>query len=638
MKGFRAALALALFALPAFAAVAQSSSVVVEKVANCSGFPWAPPGCLRTQDDYWAWKDHGVPIHTQVETYIGRYNEPDRNRTRNLVFVAPGQRFGPKAGNWVTGQYDFSPFALYDGKQRHSIQDQSIPFRVFSQGIYSRDDTFVGIAYDARYNFEFQPSTLEAIAGAYYAWLKSKVADHSQLRSVYLAGHSRGGALVLRLAQKFKREFPHTIVIVDAFEPVARKNFGELGTYDDYIDNPAAGFPRDSGGLDDLGNWSWKTDLREQFPDKTNLSLINRINGGQIPLAQDTRSLTHAYGQRQHTDLGWLRQQWYAVGGNAQGHEGIASQADAVDDALDHLADRLDLLEHNLAPLASVSASSTYGSDCYGQSNDCYGTPRVNDRNLDSRLGGYYSWTNQGYQSVPQWLELRWALPVRTGYLEVISSDGYELQQVGLQYWDDAGGSWQPLAAGGITNGTTTRFHFRQVDTTAVRLVDLLGPAHQPGYFRVNEVLVRGEFAPLPNVAPQAVATASSTYCSGSCYSPAKANDGDLDTRLGDQYSWVNDAYQSEPQWLELSWPAPISTSSVEVYSSQGYALRGFQVEYHDGSQWRPVPAQVSSRFDVLTVVSFGQVRTQRLRLAQFVGSEAQPYYYRVNEFVVYGR
>lgn len=629
--------------LPAYA---QSTLAKVERVAYCRA-PWICNDTTATE--YHWWEDAGVPDQAQKNTYLSRYNEPSIANTENIVYLASGMRPTPSLDstpgkrNELTGQYDWAPFEKTESYRYLPISQNSIAYNLLSRGIFSPSNTFIGLGFDARYNGDFSRNNLQDIVNAHYAWLKSK-ANPSRLKSVYLAGHSRGGALVLRIAQLFKRDYPNVNVIVDTFEPVARAcnlcpQFGDinrdkLDVYKDiYFNNPLVNYPQ-GGGVNFSGNWVWTTDVQALFPKKGNLVVNNYLNGGKMPvwLAFDTRAFGHERnGNRPYLDLGWYRQQWFWVPSESYGHYEIAIDQPIINLALDNLSDRLDILNKNIAPAAQATASSTF---CMS---DCYSPARVNDRDMDSRLGPSYSWTNDGYQTEPQWLQLTWPSAIRTDHIETISTEGYELRDFSLQYLTD--GQWLDFP-GPVTkirdgNGATIVADFNPIETTAIRLVNMTGSEAQPGYSRINEILVRQAMPPAePNIAPLASANASSTF---SGYSPSKANDGDPNTALGGDYSWANEGYQTQTQWLELTWPSPISTQFIEVYSTDGYALRGFDVEYFADGAWHRVPSSSASTTNTHTAVTFGRITTQRLRLINFIGPAHQSGYFRVNEFIVHG-
>ncbi|NES84822.1 MAG: alpha/beta hydrolase, partial [Moorea sp. SIO2B7] len=244
------------------------------------------------QSDYHWWEDYGVPDQIQKNTYLSRYVEPPRASVKHVVFLASGQRLGKIKDNLITGQRDEDKFKKRESSRNLEISTESLAFRLFDEGIYSTDDTFAALAFDARFNWGFSKRNKSDIVNAYFAWLKSKF-ESNNLQSVYLAGHSRGGALVLRLAKKFQEEFPNVAVIVDAFDPVPNKTIrGELGAFNSSIDNPVANFPRDTALSENKGNWAWKSNLRTYYGHKKNFSVFNMLIGGKIfGLAQETRAI-----------------------------------------------------------------------------------------------------------------------------------------------------------------------------------------------------------------------------------------------------------------------------------------------------------------------------------------------------------
>jgi hypothetical protein len=150
----------------------------------------------------------------------------------------------------------------------------------------------------------------------------------------------------------------------------------------------------------------------------------------------------------------------------------------------------------------------------------------------------------------------------------------------------------------------------------------------------------------LTNKSLSASAAASSTYCVGTgidCYSPARVNDGNASTALGGFTSWANDL-QALPQWVQLTWTNPITVSRVDVYTTAGYALRNFVLQYRTSltGSWQNLPpvtppsypsANTSNymRFDTATTANVVQVR-----LLGYNGPVIQNQHIRVNELEVY--
>ncbi|HEV8577642.1 MAG TPA: membrane dipeptidase [Thermoanaerobaculia bacterium] len=143
------------------------------------------------------------------------------------------------------------------------------------------------------------------------------------------------------------------------------------------------------------------------------------------------------------------------------------------------------------------------------------------------------------------------------------------------------------------------------------------------------------------NLAPLATATASSTFCSGTgehCYSPGRVNDGDASTILGGYHSWANANGSPLPQWVQLTWTSPITASRVDLYTTAGYELRDYDIQYWTGSTWaNTVPSViVTGNTSSFRTHTFNPVTTDRIRVLARLGPSIQPGYVRVNEIEVY--
>jgi microsomal dipeptidase-like Zn-dependent dipeptidase len=140
------------------------------------------------------------------------------------------------------------------------------------------------------------------------------------------------------------------------------------------------------------------------------------------------------------------------------------------------------------------------------------------------------------------------------------------------------------------------------------------------------------------NLALSATATASSTYCTGSasnCYATWRVNDGNPSTALGGQSSWANDWGVPMPQWVELTWSAPITPSRVVVTTTSGYPVQDYDLQYWNGSTWLNL-AHVTGNSALSVTHNFASVTTTRMRILGFQGPAIQPGYVRINEFAVY--
>jgi hypothetical protein len=138
------------------------------------------------------------------------------------------------------------------------------------------------------------------------------------------------------------------------------------------------------------------------------------------------------------------------------------------------------------------------------------------------------------------------------------------------------------------------------------------------------------------NAARQSAVMAQSTYGS---YAAEKVIDGNRSTALGEATSWSN-AYiygvdGELPQWLDLAWPTARAVSRVDLYTTEEYELRDFDVQTWDGTAWKTV---ASVRGNVSTQVSawLPEVVVDRLRILSLAGPDRQPHHARINELEVY--
>jgi microsomal dipeptidase-like Zn-dependent dipeptidase len=143
------------------------------------------------------------------------------------------------------------------------------------------------------------------------------------------------------------------------------------------------------------------------------------------------------------------------------------------------------------------------------------------------------------------------------------------------------------------------------------------------------------------NLARQATATASSTYCAGSapgphCYSPGRVNDGSRSTLLGGFDSWANDANQPMPQWVELTWSSPVNASRVDLYTTSGFEVSAYDIEYWTGSGWTPWLSVTGNVSAFRSHPGLSAISTTRIRVLGRLGPWHQPGYVRINEIEVY--
>ncbi len=191
--------------------------------------------------------------------------------------------------------------------------------------------------------------------------------------------------------------------------------------------------------------------------------------------------------------------------------------------------------------------------------------------------------------------------------------------------------SWQPVFASRVWTSAGAK----NMQLTALR--DSHGRQFGTTRTTTRQVLVTNA-APL-NIATQALAVASSTYCSGvgsvHCYAPSRVNDGNNSTALGGFTSWVNDTGVAMPQWLELQWGQVMTISRVDLYTTQGYSIKDYDIEYWTGTTWVKA-ALIRNNTATSNSLAIAPIQTFRLRILALSGPTNQINHARINELEVY--
>jgi hypothetical protein len=128
------------------------------------------------------------------------------------------------------------------------------------------------------------------------------------------------------------------------------------------------------------------------------------------------------------------------------------------------------------------------------------------------------------------------------------------------------------------------------------------------------------------------VPTAKSTY---SGYSVLTVNDGSASTVQTESESWCNDwPNQTFPQWVELTFPEARTFGRLELYTSDGFPVADYDLEYWDGTEWKSL-AVVKDNSQVHRTHTFDLVTTDKFRVLTRKGY-TQPTYHRINELELY--
>ncbi|WP_146113445.1 hypothetical protein [Paenibacillus sp. PCH8] len=134
------------------------------------------------------------------------------------------------------------------------------------------------------------------------------------------------------------------------------------------------------------------------------------------------------------------------------------------------------------------------------------------------------------------------------------------------------------------------------------------------------------------NLARNAAITVNSTYPG---YSANRINDGDRNTALGENYSWANDRNSSLPQYVVIDLPTASSIKRIDLYTTQGYPLANYDLQYWNGSTWVNL-VQITGNQELTRSHTFTAVSTAKVRVVASRGPAHQPTYVRINELEIY--
>lgn len=125
-------------------------------------------------------------------------------------------------------------------------------------------------------------------------------------------------------------------------------------------------------------------------------------------------------------------------------------------------------------------------------------------------------------------------------------------------------------------------------------------------------------------------------------YSAARATDGDTTTAFGGQYSWssVGDADKAQAKAsfynrLQVALPTAAEVDQVLVYTTDGWEVRDYDLEYLDGETWRLVE-EVRGNVQTVREHRLPTTRIGQLRIVGYRGPDHDPSRIRINEIAAY--
>jgi len=126
-----------------------------------------------------------------------------------------------------------------------------------------------------------------------------------------------------------------------------------------------------------------------------------------------------------------------------------------------------------------------------------------------------------------------------------------------------------------------------------------------------------------------ATASASNTD-TGNGYAASKINDGSATT---DFSGWANSG--GAPDWVQLDFGANKTFSRVELYTTTGYEIRDYQIQYWNGTAW-VTAVSITGNTSNHRTHTFTAVTGSKIRVYGTSGPTIQPSYVRVDELEVY--
>jgi hypothetical protein len=239
-----------------------------------------------------------------------RIAEVDAPATREaIVVISAGQKASSSGhANGLTGQSsDWDSTCNDSGCSSVVLDGRSLAMKLRGLGWFPAASTYLAVVNDNNFDHLFGSDTKQQMLDGFVRWLEDQI--RPETRSIYLAGSSRGGCLVMRMARALRQNpaYDHIDVFVSSLDGVCKKSQNELGTYDHKIKNPVRPWGTSYGG--------WATDMYAQFPRRDRLSIYHIAGGEEVVPLSAIRTFSAYSGSSppstgSNLDWGWYRQTW----------------------------------------------------------------------------------------------------------------------------------------------------------------------------------------------------------------------------------------------------------------------------------------------------------------------------------------
>jgi hypothetical protein len=267
---------------------------------DASGNYQAAPG-------FEAFRAAGAP---DGDLYPIRIAEVDAPALRNaLVVMSAGQKISSSGHNsGVTGQAaDWDASCGTVSCPNVTLDGRSLAMKLRALGWLPQATTWMAVVNDNNFDHLFESGKKQQIVDGFVHWLEGQVRPETSI--IYLAGSSRGGCLVMRMAQALRNNpsLDGIDLYVSSFDGVCKYSQGELGTFGEKINNPVRPWGTAYGG--------WATNLPAQFPRQGRLRIFHIAGGEEVAPLTGIRAFSAYSGSTPPstgTDLnwGWYKQNW----------------------------------------------------------------------------------------------------------------------------------------------------------------------------------------------------------------------------------------------------------------------------------------------------------------------------------------
>ncbi|MGI5861878.1 MAG: hypothetical protein ACOX6T_07430 [Myxococcales bacterium] len=245
-----------------------------------------------------------------ADLHLIRIAEVDAPATREaLVFISAGQMVSSSSDheNGLTGQAA-GWYSTCDNVScpNVTLDGRSLAMKLRAQGWFPPATTWMAVANDNNFDHLFSSSKKQQILNGFVHWLEDQVRPETS--AIYLAGSSRGGCLVMLMAQALRQNtaLDGMEIYVSSFDGICKYTQNELGTFGTKINNPVRPWGTAYGG--------WATDLTAQYPRRALLHIHHIVGGQEVAPLTGIRAFSAYSGTPPKTgsnlDWGWYKQTW----------------------------------------------------------------------------------------------------------------------------------------------------------------------------------------------------------------------------------------------------------------------------------------------------------------------------------------